>query len=301
MLSSEARFETEIRQSLPGMRVMVNGEHLRGKLKRLAMEPPIRLLSRLILKRMPIPASTRALWDLSERPAYLLGLNFAARQAIREGVRAFSAVEFGVAGGNGLIVLEKEAAAISRDHDLAISVVGFDRGSGGLPDFIGDHRDHPDIWKPGDFPMDEAALRARLSPTTQLFLGDVAASLPRFLGDQTQPPLGFISFDLDLYSSTSSALMVLSSPAARMLEHVALAFDDVDHARSHRFAGELLAIDEFNERSQRVKIDRWRGLAQNRPFPEAGYLQKMYIAHDLPAIGRSGLARNTLRRDLNQG
>lgn len=276
----------------------MNGERLRGKLKRLAMEPPFRLLVRAMLRGMGVSPSTRALWDLSERPASLLGLVFAARQAIRQGAAAFSAVEFGVAGGNGLVVLEREAAAVAREFGVAIAVFGFDRGGSGLPEFIGDHRDHPDIWKPGDFPMNELALRARLLPTTQLFLGDVAETVPRFLEDPSQPPLGFISFDLDLYSSTSRALEVLSSPRSRMLQHVALAFDDVDHARSHRRAGELLAIDEFNAHCARVVIDRWRGLAQNRPFPEAGYLQKMYIAHDLPAIAKAGLARDPLRRDL---
>ncbi len=278
----------------------MNREQVRGKLKRLAAEPPFRLLVRALLKHARLAPSTRSFWDLSDRPAYLLGMVFAARQAIREGERAFAAVEFGVAGGNGLVVLEREAAAVAREFGVAITVHGFDRGSGGLPDFIGDHRDHPDIWRPGDFPMDEAALRARLAPSTRLSLGDVAETVPRFLEDQTDPPIGFIAFDLDLYSSTSKALAILESPKSRLLEHVALAFDDVDHARSHRFAGELLAIDEFNARSDRVKIDRWRGLAQNRPFPEAGYLQKMYMAHDLPAIATSGVARDLLRRDLER-
>jgi hypothetical protein len=33
-----------------------------------------------------------------------------------------------------------------------------------------------------------------------------------------------------------------------------------DTRDGHRFAGELLAIEEFNARSKDVKIDRWRGL-----------------------------------------
>ena len=59
-----------------------------GRLKRLAMEPPIRLLVRSVLKRLPARASTRGLWDISDRPGYLLGLLHAARRAARNGIGA---------------------------------------------------------------------------------------------------------------------------------------------------------------------------------------------------------------------
>jgi hypothetical protein len=35
-----------------------------------------------------------------------------------------------------------------------------------------------------------------------------------------------------------------------------------------------------------VKIDRWRGIAKSRPFPEAPWLGHMFIAHDLAAISK---------------
>ena len=56
---------------------------LRGPLKRLAMEPPLRPFVRAVLKRLPARASTRALRDISERPAYLVGVHHAARRAMR--------------------------------------------------------------------------------------------------------------------------------------------------------------------------------------------------------------------------
>ncbi len=274
----------------------MNGEQFRGKLKRLAMEPPFRLFVRRLINNKRTAASTRAYWDASPRPAYLLGLDFAVRQALREQKKAISALEFGVAGGNGLVVLEREAAAVSREFGVAISVFGFDN-AGGLPEFIGDHRDHPDIWQPGDFPMDETALRARLDPATRLYLGNVTETVPRFLEDQSIPPIGFISFDLDLYSSTSDALAVLTSHQSRFLRHLPLVFDDVDHFWTNPLCGELLAIDEFNARSERVKIHPWRGLG-DRPFPEASYLPKMYMAHDLPAVSQVTRNRSPVRLDL---
>ena len=269
---------------------------LTGRLKKLAMEPPVRLFVRAVMKRMPVRASTRALWDLSDRPAYLVGLVEAARQARRQGVESISAIEFGVAGGSGLLALEREAAAVERESGVRIRVYGFDNGPAGLPTFIGDHRDHPDKWKPGDFPMDVSLLRSKLGPRTTLVLGDVGETVPTFFDDPDVPPVGFIAFDVDLYSSTSRALRILSMPGRRNLDRVALYFDDIEHAISHRFAGELLAIDEFNRENEHIKIDRWRGIASNRPFPEAAYLPKMYMAHDLHAIAARSPDRGILHR-----
>jgi len=62
--------------------------------------------------------------------------------------------------------------------------------------------------------------------------------------------------------------------------------DDVDLMFTHRFAGELLAIEEFNKSDVGVKIDCWRGIAKQRPFPEAAWLNRMYIAHDVDAISK---------------
>lgn len=262
------------------------------------MEPPLRLFVRAALKGLPASASTRALWDISERPAYLVGVHHAARRAVREGVGAISVIEFGVAGGDGLLALEREAAAVEKELGIAIRVFGFDNGPAGLPEFIGDHRDHPDKWKPGDFPMDVDRLRSRLGPRTSLVLGNVAETVPRFFDDPSVPPVGFIAFDLDLYSSTAQALRILELPNRRTLDHVPLYFDDTEHSISHRFAGELLAIDEFNQSSEHVKVDRWRGLGSDRPFPEAGYLRKMYMAHDLRAISARALDRGPLHRPL---
>ena len=91
--------------------------------------------------------------------------------------------------------------------------------------------------------------------------------MPRFFDDPRVPPVGFIAFDLDLYSSTASALRVLSMPGGRSLDHVALYFDDTEHSISRHLAGELLAIDEFNQSHSHVTIDRWRGITNDRPVP----------------------------------
>jgi hypothetical protein len=255
------------------------------------MEPPFRLLVRFALNWWPASVRTRALWGKSYRPNYLAGVLFAAEQAKSEGAHAISVIEFGVARGDGLVVLERIAADVEEATGVRISVYGFDAGPGGLPDFIGDHRDCPDLWRPGDFPMDIDALRARLGPRTSLVLGNIRDTAPAFIEKYDPPPVGFVAIDVDLYSSTVWALQLLTSPERRMLRHVPMYFDDIDLDQVHAYAGELLAISEFNERETDVKIDRWRGLKQNRPFPEEGWLEKMFMAHDLLAISRCALVR----------
>lgn len=265
----------------------------RSWLERLAMEPPFRILARAILKRANCAAERRALWELSPRPAYLLGVYAAAVQALSQNVSEISVVELGVAGGNGLIALQNEAESIEQELGVGIRVFGFDSGGAGLPSGTGDYRDHPDFWAPGDFAMDEENLRRRLSERTCLILGDVRETVPRFYADSDPPPLGFISFDLDLYSSTRDALGLLRSPERRMLRQVPIYFDDIEFIFNHRFAGELLAIDEFNSESSEVKIDQWYGVRAGRAFPERGFLEKMYVAHDLAAISRATVDRPT--------
>lgn len=259
--------------------------------ERLMMEPPFRHLARQLLRPFVRAPSRRARWHLSPRPAYLMGMLEAVRQAAREGVDAISVIELGVAEGEGLLAMEKEAEALESVSGIRIRLFGFDRG-GGLPELIGDHRDHPNYWRPGDFPMDPTALQERLTNRSTLVLGDVRETVPSFFEEYDPPTIGFVAFDLDLYSSTAAALPLLRS--GRILQHCPLYFDDVVNRVSHRFAGELLAIREHN-RESKVKIDRWRGVEVGRAFPEYLFFQKMYMAHDLPAI-----AEVELDRDIRQ-
>ena len=269
-------------------------------LKRLSMEPPFRLFTRFLLERLTVSASTRDQWCLSKRPGYLTGLLSAAGLAYLEGVSEIIAIEFGVAGGQGLVTLQEEAEAVERETGVRIKVFGFDSGDG-LPEFTGDHRDHPDYWKPGDFPLDEKSLSGKLSPRTRLLLGEVKKTVPEFIEHIQDVPIGFVSFDLDLYSSTTHALKVFSHPKKSMLKKVPLYFDDVRETLvSHQFAGELLAIKEFNEWNASVKIDIWRGLKVGRPFPESPYFDCMYLAHDLEAIGRINLERDIRHLPLSR-
>jgi hypothetical protein len=128
------------------------------------------LLTRVVLNRLPTSVDTRERWCLSSRPAYLTGLLNAARMAAMDGIPEIIAIEFGAAGGRGLLALQHEAKLVEQATKVRIHVYGFDSG-GGLPDMTGDYRDHPDYWKPGDFPLDEESLRKQLTSARDSSLG----------------------------------------------------------------------------------------------------------------------------------
>ena len=262
-------------------------------LQRILSEPPIRLISYILVKSFARSIHTIDLWGAVARPHYFAGVLAAAKQALSEDVPEISVFEFGVAGGSGLIELQKYSDAIERQTGINIYVYGFDTGEG-LPELIGDYRDHPDQWRVGDYKMDVKNLEMRLTDRTELRLGAIKDTVPQFMS-QNKIPVGFISCDVDTYSSTTDILRILSLPNKKMLKRVFMYFDDIDFVISHRFAGELLAIDEFNSSNSLVKIDRWRGIQVDRVFLEHLWLDKMFIAHDLDAINRCALSREPLK------
>ncbi len=257
---------------------------------RFSEEPPFRVLAQKIVKYFSSSLRQKAKWETADRPNYLTGLLKAADQAKSQGLKEIIAIEFGVAAGNGLVCLDKYAGLIEKETGVKIWVKGFDSGSG-LPTLLPDFRDHPDQWRQCDYPMDEESLKKRLSERTELIIGNVRETVPKFL-TKNNLPIGFVSFDLDLYSSTVDAMEVLFSENQKNLNRVILYFDDVDFFFNHKFAGELLAITEFNEKHANVKIDKWRGVQRETVFNDRLWLSRMYVAHDLRAISDFKLNRS---------
>ncbi|MGB3514140.1 MAG: hypothetical protein WBA93_34020 [Microcoleaceae cyanobacterium] len=87
-----------------------------------------------------------------ERPHYGYCVYQAAALAKNLGYERISVLEFGVAGGNGLINLEYHASEVSKIFSIDIEIYGFDTGEG-LPEPL-DYRDLPYHWKAGFFKMD---------------------------------------------------------------------------------------------------------------------------------------------------
>ena len=211
------------------------------------------------------------------RPQYLWPLLHAAHAAAATGVATIAALEFGVAGGNGLLAMERAAATATELSGTEIEIFGFDTGSGMPPP--ADHRDAPWLIEPSYFAMDEAALRARLT-RAQLVLGDVAETVPRW-STSDHPPVAFVGFDLDYYSSTVQALRVLDGDPAGLLPRVLCYFDDLFGHGWTDFMGVRAAVDEFNAEHDRRKVGKIHGLRYELPAGESGeqWHEKLYLAH----------------------
>lgn len=211
------------------------------------------------------------------RPQYLWPILHCGH-AVRElGLPRVAALEFGVAGGNGLLALERAAAAARALAGTEVEIFGFDTGTG-MP-APADHRDAPWLIEAEYFNMDEAALRARLH-LPQLVLGPVVETVPDWARSR-HAPIGFISFDLDYYSSTMEAFQVLEGDADRLLPRVLCYFDDLFGYAWTDFVGERAAIEEFNSSHSERKIAKIHGLRYELPreeFQEAWH-EKLYVVH----------------------
>lgn len=244
-----------------------------------------RLLKRLIIRiglmqdpaRMDAPLEYPFLGPMqapSLRLNYRWGMLASARMAQALGLPAISVIEFGVAGGNGLVEMENLAREITQRSGVKIEVYGFDTGTG-LPKPV-DYRDLPQMWQEGFYGMDVDALKARLS-SAQLLLGEVSQTVPEFIKSKPAP-VGFIAFDMDLYSSTVAAFQLFEDALDLVLPRVVCYFDDIIGFSHSDFTGERLAISEFNQRHSMRKLSKIYGLQKflKRNDP---WLDMLYLFH----------------------
>ena len=217
--------------------------------------------------------------------AYAWGVLQGAALAKVLGHRRISVIEFGVAGGTGLMSLERVADLVEQKTDLTVDVYGFDTGKG-LPKPQG-YRDVPYMWEEGDFAMNEGELRARLK-RAHLKLGLLEQTVVEFVGTSFAP-VGFISIDLDLYSATKPALTLLDADSAKLLPRVFCYFDDTMGYGYNDFTGERLAIHEFNAARAMRKLSPIYGLKWFVPQEHFNdrWVEMLQIAHlfDHPSYG----------------
>jgi hypothetical protein len=215
----------------------------------------------------------------SVRANYLYGVLHAARLANVLGIPAMSVIEFGVAGGRGLLALEKASLYAEEAFGVSIDVYGFDTGRG-LPK-PKDFRDCPNLFLEGQFPLEETRLLPNLE-RAKLILGLVDQTVPEFVAGRPAP-IGFVSFDLDLYSSTVSALRTFEVDAELVLPRVLCYFDDITGFTYADHNGERLAISEFNLAHELRKLSQIYAAEFYVPERESRALwpRKLYMAHIL--------------------
>ncbi|HEX2228390.1 MAG TPA: hypothetical protein VHM64_14730 [Candidatus Binatia bacterium] len=213
----------------------------------------------------------------AERPFYAWGVLQAAHLGKALGLERISVMEFGVAGGNGLVALERIAARVEPIFGIHIDVFGFDTGAG-LPKPL-DYRDCPNLWSPGYYAMDKDKLQRRLQ-RAQLVLGLVEETVPKFIASKPSP-VGFVSFDLDYYTSTMQAFRLLDAEEDLLLPRIHCYFDDITGFTYSDFNGERLAISDFNATHPMRKISPIYGLKHFLPPPYADswWPEMFFMAH----------------------
>jgi hypothetical protein len=238
-------------------------------------------LVRAFLKKFSLGSyQLRMAFDAFERPWYAQGMYAAAELARRLREPAVSVIEFGVAHGDGLAAMEKLASELRSLLKIKIEIFGFDSGEG-LPTHR-DYRDLPYVWRGGLYKMNVEAVRRRL-PTARLVLGDVNQTVPAFLETGGFPPIGFIAFDLDYYTSTRSALRIFAGPENFYLPRVLTYFDDIMSGEQQYYCedvGELLALREFNEQAgpHHHRIRPLHGWRRSLPL-EPAWTDAMWVYH----------------------
>lgn len=218
---------------------------------------------------------------LVNRPWYAYGLLSAADRAKKNGINEIWALEFGVATGRGLKNIIELSGSISKETGVKIHIAGFDTGTGMPPPV--DYRDHPEIYREGDYPMfNKEDLEKNIGKSANLIIGDIEDTIQPFMKNLSETcPIGFVSVDVDTYSSTKSVFKLFESESNYYLPLTFVYFDDCS-SRSHfnKFCGELLAIDEFNAEHELRKFDIDRGVwnSHRRIGPEVWY-ERMFILH----------------------
>jgi hypothetical protein len=216
------------------------------------------------------------------RGHYLWSTLHAARLGRALGHPAVSVIEMGVAGGNGLLALERAADIAGKIFEIEIAVFGFDTGAGMPP--VTDRRDIPWAIEGGILAMDVPALKKRLRHA-ELVLGRVEETVPQWL-TQPHPPVGFVAFDLDIYTATMAAFGIFETEPDRLLPRIACYFDDIFGYGWSDFAGERAAITEFNESHTDRKISKCYGLGYEFGPPDATmpWVEQIYFAHIFDSV-----------------
>ena len=216
-------------------------------------------------------------YDLVPREAYAYGILAAADYAIENNYKKIAIIEFGVAAGNGLLNMCYIADKVNKLTGVQFQILGFDTGVGMPPPI--DYKDHPEKYFTGDFPpIDSQKLVNSLPVNAKLILGNIGDSIKDF-NKYCNCPIGFVSVDVDYYTSTTDCLKVFNLSSDNYLPYVFTYFDDVYNIDHNEFCGELLAINEFNLENEHRKITKATLLNSSRIFRRSPWTHQIYLTH----------------------
>jgi len=209
------------------------------------------------------------------RPHFVWGALQGVNLAKVLGLSKVSLIEFGVAGGNGLVALETIAQTLEEIFRVSVDVHGFD-AVGGMPK-AKDHRDLPNLWREGFYPMNREKLEQRLKKT-KLHLGPVEDTVLTFV-DSKPAPVAFIAFDLCFYSATIKAFQIFEADQSVLLPRVHCFFRNILGRTFGDYNGERLAISDFNAAHEMRKISKIYGLKYYLGSNIGRWVDQYYMAH----------------------
>ena len=182
----------------------------------------------------------KTFFDIPIRQHNAFALLKVADFAKNNGIKEVAVVEFGVATGAGLLNLYELSEIVRVETGIKFRIIGLDTGKGMPPPL--DYRDHPDIYKQGDFPMNFEALQ-KLPSNVELIIRGINETLPILLKSLSSScPLGYVVLDLDYYSSAVDCLKIFLESNDKYLPNIYLFADDVTYLQHNQWQGELLAI-----------------------------------------------------------
>jgi hypothetical protein len=174
--------------------------------------------------------------------------------------------------------MERIAEMMGKTFGIGIHVYGFDTGEGLPPPES--YKDLPFYWQSNFYKMDVKKLQEKLKGAT-LLLGDAGDTTSKLLSQTNVAPFGFLSFDMDYYSSTKRSFSIFGGPAGTRLPRVFCYFDDIasEIGCYNEYIGELCAIREFNEEQPHQKIAHLNDLEWMLPHKDA-WQRKIFVMHD---------------------
>ena len=219
-------------------------------------------------------------YDLVPRHPYAFGINEAFKIAKEENINKIILIEFGVAAGAGLFNMSYIASKLSKIYCIDYEIIGFDSGEG-MPEPI-DYKDHPEKYPKGGFPS-LLLKESDLPKKCKIIFGSIQDTLKKFIRDleKKESKIGFVSVDVDYYTSTKECLNIFLIDKDSYLSKVVTYFDDIYMVDHNIYCGELLAIEEFNDKDSMRKICKMNQLRNTRIFKNSIYLDQMFFCHIL--------------------
>jgi len=215
--------------------------------------------------------------DAFRYPAYAYGMYCSALQAKGLGLKKISVIEFGVAAGHGILEMEAYANEILTEIGVEIEIYGFDSGFG-LP-ISSNYKDQLYFWSEGDFKQNRELLSSKLKKS-KIIYGDINQTIVTYLEEFKPAPIGFISFDLDYYTSTIAAFQLLDGNNNYFLPRVECYLDDINSSEllcASSETGVRRAVLEYNE-ERLNKILKKEGVQAFRRYPSS-WNENLFICH----------------------